>query len=289
MLAEQRIVSKGYFDAMGIPLHRGRWLSPALDRAENISPTVVVNDAFVSEFIPVDLNPTTQRIDSDSLKQEEWGQIVGVTGNVRQSIKDDPLAERDYLMDEVDLKQRSDMFASMSLVVRTTGDPKQIIPAVRSIVHDLDPTVPFEEPRTMTEVVSDVLVFERMLSWLFGIFAVLALVLALVGIYGLASQEVEMATRDIGIRLALGATRGRILGMVLTRITWMLGAGAVVGLLLSVAARKVIEMVIVFDAQQEAGGLLLFAVLLVGAGLVAALIPAARAASIEPMHALRSE
>ncbi|MFZ1086028.1 MAG: ABC transporter permease [Terracidiphilus sp.] len=289
MLAEQRFVSKGYFDAMGIPLHRGRWLSPGLDRAENITPTVVVNDAFVREFIPDTLDPTAQRIDSDSHKQEEWGQIVGVTGNARQSIKDDPMAERDYLMDELDLKARADLFANMYLLVRTSGDPRQLIPAIRSSVHDLDPTVPFEEPQTMSEVISESLVSERMQEWLFGIFAALALVLALVGIYGLASQEVEMATRDIGVRLALGATRGRILGMVLARIAWMLGAGAVVGLLLSAAARKVIEMVIVFDAQQEAGGLLLLALLLVAAGLIAALIPAVRAASIEPMQALRSE
>ena len=289
MLAEQRFVSRGYFDAMGIPLHRGRQLSPALDRVENIGATVVVNDAFVREFIPENLDPTAQRIDSDSHKQEEWGQIVGVTGNVRQSIKDDPFAERDYLMNELDIKMRADMFANMYLLVRTSNDPRQAIPAVRSIVHDLDPTVPFEEPRSMTAVISDVLVFERMEEWLFGIFAALALVLALVGIYGLASQEVEMATRDIGVRLALGATRGRILGMVFARIAWMLGAGVAVGLLLSVAARKVIEMVIVFDAQQEAASLLLLALLLVVAGLVAALIPAARAASIEPMQTLRSE
>jgi predicted permease len=289
MLAEERLVSRGYFDVMGLSLHRGRYLSPTLDRAENVTPTVVVNDAFVEKFISGGLDPTMQRIDSDSPKPEEWAQIVGVTGNLRQNVYEEPLAERDFLMDELDLKQRADAFANMSLLVRTVGDPKQVITAVRFIVHDLDSTVPFEEPRTMTEVVSDVLVFERMLSWLFGIFAGLALVLALVGIYGLVSHEVELGTRDIGVRIALGATRYRILRVVLTRALWMLCTGAVVGLMLSVVARKVIEMVIYFDAKQEAGVLLLLALLLVVAGLVAALIPAARAASIEPMKALRVE
>jgi ABC-type antimicrobial peptide transport system permease subunit len=177
----------------------------------------------------------------------------------------------------------------MYLLIRTSGDPTQVISAVRSIVHDLDPTVPFEDPRTMTEVVSEVLIFERMESWLFGIFASLALALAMVGLYGLVSHEVEQATRDIGVRMALGATRNRILGMVMSRVAWMLGAGTMVGLLLTVFARKLIGMVIYFDAQKEVSGFLLLALLLVVAGLLAALIPAVRAASIEPMQALRAE
>jgi putative ABC transport system permease protein len=288
MLAESRFVSTGYFDVMGIPLRQGRQLSPSLDGPENKGPTVLVNDAFVSKFIPRGLDPTLQRLD-DSAKQEEWTRIVGVTGNVRQDIYEPPMAESDWLLDEISTQYKADLMANMFLVVRTAGDPRQVTTAVRSIVHDLDPTVPFDEPRTMTEVVSETLVFERMESWLFGIFASLAMVLAMVGLYGLVSHEVEQSTREIGVRMALGATRKRILAMVLSRVTWMLAAGAIVGLVLTVVTRKLIGMVIYFDAQKEAGGFLLLALLLVVAGLVAALIPAARAASIEPMQALRSE
>jgi putative ABC transport system permease protein len=287
-LAENRIVSTGYFDVMGIELHGGRRLSPSLDRPENAASTIVVNDAFVSKFIPTGLDPTVQRLDDDA-KQEKWTRIVGVVGNVRQSIYEPAMPERNWLMDEIDPKVRSEIFSSMFLVVRTAGDPKNVIPAVRSAVHELDPTVPFAEPETMAEVVSDTLVFERMESWLFGIFAALALALALVGLYGLVSHEVEQATRDIGVRMALGATRNRILGMVLKRVAWMLGAGTGVGMVLTFVVRKVIGMVIYFEAQKEAGGFLLVALLLVTAGLLAALIPAARAASVEPMQALRAE
>jgi ABC-type antimicrobial peptide transport system permease subunit len=177
----------------------------------------------------------------------------------------------------------------MVLLVRTTGDPKQVISAARSIVHELDPTVPFDEPRTMTEVVAETLAFERMESWLFGVFASLALALALVGLYGLVSHEVEQARRDIGVRMALGATRKRILAMVLSRVTWMLVAGAGTGLVLTVAVRKLIDIVIYVEPQKEAGGFLVVAMVLFTAGILAALIPAARAASIEPMQALRSE
>jgi predicted permease len=288
MLAEGRIVSAGYFDVMEIPLHRGRKLTPTLDTPANIAATVAVNDAFVRKFIPAGLDPTAQRID-DADKQENWTQIVGVTGNVRQNIYEPPLAERDWLMDEIEPKVRGSIFTNMFLLVRTTGDPTQAIPAIRSIVHELDPTVPFEEPRTMSEVVSEVLVFQRMEGWLFGIFAGLALVLALVGLYGLVSHEVEQSSRDIGVRMALGASRPGILAMVLKRVAWMLGAGVIAGLALTLIARKLIGVVIYFDAQKEAGSFLLLALLLVVAGLVAALIPAARAASIEPMQALRSE
>ena len=174
MLAETRFISPGYLDVMGIALHRGRRLSPALDPAENKAGTVLVNDAFVSKFIPAGLDPTAQRCD-DSPKEEEWTRIVGVTGNIRQTLYEPTLAERDWLMDEIPAKDQPDNLAGMTLLVRTTGDPKQVISAARSIIHEIDPTVPFDEPRTMTEVVSETLVFERMESWLFGIFASLAL------------------------------------------------------------------------------------------------------------------
>jgi len=287
MAAESRIVSTGYFDVMGIPLRQGRKLSQSLDGPDNNASTVVVNDAFVNEFIPRGLDPTQQRMD-DNVKEEAWTRFVGVTGNVRQSIYEPPMAEMDYLMDEFPTKYKPDLISNMFLVVRTSGDPTQATSAVRSIVHDLDPTVPFDEPRTMTEVVAETLVFERMESWLFGVFAALALALAMVGLYGLVNHEVEQATRDIGVRMALGATRNNILSMVLRRVVLMLAAGATAGLLLTVAAQRIIGMVIYFEAKQEAGGFLLLALLLVVSGLVAALIPAARAASIEPMQALRA-
>jgi putative ABC transport system permease protein len=289
MLAENRTVSIGYFDVFGIKLRSGRMLSPGLDRPDNPSAPVVVNERFVEKFKLTDANTPGQRIDSDAQKQEGWSRIVGVTGNVRQDIYEPPLAERDFLMDAVPVKDRPTELSGTSLVIRTDGDPMRIMPAVRAAIHDVDPTVPFKEAYTMEDVVQKTLVFERMESWLFGVFAGLALVLALIGQYGLLSHEVEQGTRDIGVRMALGASRTQIMGMVLRRVSWMLAAGAAAGLLLTLLVRKTIDMVIYIDAGKESGALLWTALLLVATGMVAAMIPARKAATIEPMQALRNE
>ena len=287
MLSEVRYVSTGYFDVFGIPLRRGRLLSPTLDRPES-TPSAVVNQAFVKKFIPAGLDPTMQTIDSDP-DRKNWTCIAGVVGNIRQNIYESPMPEHDYLIDALPVKDHADMLNGMSLVLRFDGDAGAIIPALRNAVHEVDPTVPFKTATTMTEVVSGTLVFERMESWLFGIFAGLALLLALVGLYGLVSHEVEQSTRDIGVRMALGASRSRILAMVMRRVAWMLAAGTIAGLILTLFARKMIAIVIYFEARQEAGGLVVTALLLESVGLLAALFPAARAASVEPMQALRTE
>ncbi len=287
MLSEVRYVTAGYFDVFGIPLRRGRLLSPALDRPGG-PPATVANEAFVRKFIPAGLDPVGQVIDSDPDKTN-WARIVGVVGNIRQNIYEPPLPENDYLLDSFPVKGHAEMLNGMSLVLRFDGDAGAIIPALRNAMHEVDPTMPFQSATTMTEVVSETLVFERMEGWLFGIFAGLALLLALVGLHGLVSHEVEQSTRDIGVRMALGASRQSILAMVMRRVAWMLAGGTAAGIVLTIFARKLIGIVIYFEAQREAGGLLAIAILLVAVGLLAALLPAARAASIEPMQALRTE
>ena len=288
MLAENRMVSSGYFDVFGISLRQGRGFSPALDRPENKAATVIVNDAFVRKFSLRPLASSTPHID-DHEKAEEKTAIVGVAGSIRQDIRQEPLAEMDYILDEVPVKDRAAAMSSMVLVLRTSANPESVIPALRNALHDVDPTVPLADPRTMADVISEQLVFERMESWLFGIFASLALLLALVGLYGLVAHEVEQSTRDIGVRMALGATRNRILSMVMRRVAWMLGAGASAGLVLTFAVRKLIGVVVFLDPQKEAGEIAVIALVLVAAGMLAAFIPALRAATIEPMQALRTE
>jgi len=245
---------------------------------------IVVNEAFVKKFIPDGRDPIGMQLDG-----HDHETIVGVVKNIRQNIYDSPLAEMDYPASQVKLADSMNFLGSMQMVIRTSGDPKKIIPSLRRAFHDVDPTLPFRTPESMRAVIADTLIFERLENWLFGTFAALAVLLAIVGLYGLISHEVELSTREIGVRMALGAPRVRILGDIYRRVGWMLGGGVVIGLLLTAAARKYIGSVVTLDLDKDAGRILLLTAALVGAGLIAALLPARRASSIEPMEALREE
>lgn len=287
-LAEIRYVTEGYFNAMGIHLVRGRMLSPGLDKATNKAGTIVVNQAFVKKFIPKGLNPIGQHLDDNDKADEKTG-IVGVVTDVRQNLTDEPMPEMDSLLWEIPPKDRASFLMSTNLVIRTTGDPKSVIPELRSIFHQIDPTLPFRAPVTMNEIISDQLVMQRMEGWLFSIFAGLAVLLAIIGLYGLISHEVELGRRDIGVRMALGASRSNVLRAVMSRVLILTSAGVAIGLAVTFAVKKWIESVIVVHSDHEAALLILLAAVLVLIGLLAALIPARRAASVEPMQALRTE
>jgi putative ABC transport system permease protein len=230
-LAEYRIVSPGYFDAFQDRLVRGRLLDPTVDTPTS-KPMMVVNEAFVKKFIPEGRDPIGMQIDDDVKTQ-----IVGVVKNVRQNIYEPPLAEMDYIASQIPKAESLRTLGNMTLVIRTSVAPESIVPDLRRAFHDVDPTLPFRTPETMYTVIADTLIFERLENWLFGAFAALAVLLAIVGLYGLISHEVELSTRDIGVRMALGATRGRILGGIYRRVGWMLGGGVVIGLLLTMAAK----------------------------------------------------
>jgi putative ABC transport system permease protein len=214
-LAEDRCVSPGYFDALGIQLLQGRMSSPSVDLSTRPAGTIVVNQAFVKRFIPSGLHPVGQHFD-DSDKADEKTEIVGEVTNVRQDLMQPSMPEMGYLCTELH-PQFSALLMRSNLVVRTSGDPKSVIPALRDVFDQIDPTLPFRAPETMDEIGADQFIMQRMEIWLFGIFASLAAILDVVGFYGLISHEVEMGTRDIGIGMALGATRSGVLALILRR------------------------------------------------------------------------
>jgi putative ABC transport system permease protein len=126
--------------------------------------------------------------------------MPGVVSNVRQNLMESPLPETDLLMSAVRAEYAEMVLLSTNLLVCTSGDPKSVASTLRTILHEIDPTLPFRTPKIMEEIIGDQLVMQRMESWLFGIFASLAVLLAVVGIYGLVSQEIEMG----GARSASG-------------------------------------------------------------------------------------
>ena len=282
-LAEVRMVSPGWYQAMGLKLLRGRLFDPGIDKP-GAQDVVVVNQKFVDTFLPGE-EPIGQQI-----KQDSGGQrIVGVVSNGRQSVVDSMLAEVDYPMSQVPLKDSAEMLTPMALFVRTTVPPDAIVSQLRQALHEVAASVPFQTPETMDDVLAESLVFDRMQGWLFSIFAAIALVLALIGIYGVLSQEVSLQTRDIGLRMALGASRPDIVRMVLQRAALMMSIGVAVGVLGSVVSRRLLASVIPIEVSRDAAAIATLAIGLSLVGLVASMIPARRAASIEPMQALRNE
>jgi predicted permease len=286
--AETRFVSEGYFDAMGLKLTRGRLLSSSIDRPENPAGTMVVNEAFRRKFFSDGSDPVGAHIDDDPKPELKSG-IVGVVTSVRQDLQQPAMPEMDWLIDSLPPDRRLDSLKNMFLLVRTHRDPQSVIPSIRQIMHDIDPTIPFREALTMDHVVKDQLVFERMEVWLFGIFATFALLLAIIGLYGLVQHEVEIRTHEIGIRMALGSTRVGVMLEIIRRVALLMTLGMALGWTLTVAFEKVIASVVELKAAENSALLIALTLGLGLTGIAASLLPARRAATINPMEVLRTE
>jgi putative ABC transport system permease protein len=283
-LAEERLVTPGYFAVFADRLVRGRLLDEKLDTPTSPR-VVVVNERFVERFIPPGTDPIGQAIEEGQDKIT----IVGVVRNIRQSIYDRPFAEADYLVSQLPAPWKASMISTMQLLVRTAGPPEAITQDLRRTFASLDKSLPFRTPQTMDEVISGALTLERLENWLFGSFAALGLVLALIGLYGLVSHEVELSRRDIAIRIAVGATHTSIIAMVYRRVGLMVACGIACGALAAWAARRVLGTVVSIQPERDAAALLVLAGVLVLVALLAALLPARRAATVDPMDSLRAE
>jgi predicted permease len=283
-LAEFRLVTPGYFSVFGGRLVRGRLLDEKLDTPT--SPQVaVVNERFVERFLPPGVDPIGQAIQDGKEKIA----IVGVVRNIRQSVFLPALAETDYSASQVPVEQSANALSTMQLVVRTTVPPETIVQDLRRTFAGIDRTLPFRTPQTMEEVIAGALTLQRLENWLFGSFAALALILALVGLYALISHEVELSRRDIGIRIAVGATTGRIFGLIYRRVGAMLAIGLAAGAFATWAARTLLAAVIPIQPEHDLAALAGLAAAFLAVALLAALLPAHRAATVDPMKSLRSE
>jgi len=283
-LTEMRFVTPGYFAAMQLPIQRGRDFG-VQDTAKS-QPVAIVNEAWVKEFLGKNEDPLAQAFANDPGTPSTA--IVGVTRSGRQAMMLPPMPEADFPMAQMPAgwKQAIPQFY---LFVRTSVPPTSITPQLRAVLHDVAPDIAFRTPETMEGVLDDALVTSRMLSWLFGLFAGVAVVLTAIGIYGLLSQEVASRTRDIGVRMALGATRTGVARLILVRVSVLLGVGLAIGLGGVFAAHRLLSSMLMIRPEHDAVTIAAVVVGLGAIGLIAALIPARRAASVEPMRALRME
>ncbi len=281
LLCDTRSTGGAYFDAMRIPLLRGRLLIES-DQS-NILPVAVVSETLARRVFP-DRDPIGQRMKfGEPGNKRPWMTIVGVVGDVRNS--------------SLEQKPRPQIYvpyhhlpsAFMNIVVHTTVEPGTLAAAVRREIATLDPEQAVANIRTMEQVISAAVTARRFITLLLTLFAILALLLTAVGLYGVVSYTVSRRTGEMGLRMALGATRGRLLSMIVGQGLRLTMAGIALGLAGATALKKLFESLLygVGAVDPWTFGAVTIALLCVAA--LACYVPARRAANIDPLKALRQE
>ncbi len=281
------MVSSSYFEAFGIPIIQGRTFTDR-DRAGSL-PVAIINETLVRRYL-VDVDPLTQRLVMPQLipgqtmpgPPVEW-QIVGVRADVRHTDPSDDGAPAI----EVPFWQSPWPFARA--VVRTAGEPTQVRQDIAAMLRSIDPDLPMGNVKTMEQMFSDSLVDTRFNSALFGSFALVALLLAAFGIYGVMSFVVAQRRQEIGLRMALGADRAQILRRILSEGMMTVALGASIGSIGAAYAATAMRGIIPGMVRLDPVVFIIITATLLFAALMACVVPAMRAASVDPLVALRRE
>ena len=275
-----RPASPGYFKTMGIRLKTGRFFDNADGRNGNRA--IIVNETFVKTFWPGVTDPVGRRIRGNS-REAPWMTVVGMVGDVRHYGLERPMRPGVYLP----LVQSPS--TTMAVAIRTTGDPTAIVGTARTIVREMDPDLALYRVQTMEQALRRSMAQRALYSWLLGVFAVIALVLALGGTYGVTSYLVSQRTREIGIRVALGARRRDITRTVLRGSLTVVGTGVILGVAASMGVARLLADRLFGVPPHDAPILALAAAVLLTFAALANWLPARRAARVDPMRSLRTE
>jgi putative ABC transport system permease protein len=280
-----RPVSPRYLEAIGVPLVRGRFLADS--DTERGPFVVVINEAMARQFFP-NQNPLGQHLQLGQTPEKEvpWHEIVGIVGNVRQTLAGEPASEM-YMP----IRQADSVLpvSFASLVLRTANDPRSDVAALRAAVRAIDPNQPLVRIRTMEENIATSIAEPRFRTTLLGIFAGCALLLSVVGLYGVVTYSVTRRASEIGIRLALGAQRGDILRMVLGEGLRLALAGIAIGAAGALALTRLVEKFLFATAVTDPVTYVVVPSVLVAVALLACYIPARRAMRLDPIAALRHD
>ncbi|HKR14090.1 MAG TPA: ABC transporter permease [Pyrinomonadaceae bacterium] len=275
-----RVVDAGYFQTMGIPLLRGRNFSD-LEQKE-AKRVILINEALARKHFPNE-DPIGQRLDVAMFENPVVTEIVGVVGNVRY----------DSLIDEappaVYFPHPELPYPFMTLALRTDGDPTLLAPAVQREIRGLDPNQPVGDVRTMNQVMSEAVSRSRFNTLLLGLFAGLATLLSAVGIFGVMNYSVSLRTREIGLRLAIGAQPRQVLLLILKQGLMLTLAGVVLGLIAAFALTRLLSGLLFGVEAVDTTTFATISFLLLAISLLACYLPARRAMRIDPMMALRYE
>ena len=279
------IVDDNYFHTLGIPLLRGREFE-SRDSASGAPATVVISEKLAKQVFPLE-DPIGKRIQPNiatgDQKEPAMRTVVGVVGDVRAEGLGAAVIAESY----VPYAQMP--FAPMSVMVRTEGDPWELVLPLTKTVQSIDKDLPLLHVKTLDQYVSESIADTRFESVLLGIFGALALTLTAIGVYGVISYSVMQRTREMGIRLALGAERGTIIGMIIRSGLRLVTIGVVPGLLASFLLTKLIVGLLYDVSPSDPWTFLSVSVVLIAIGLLASYIPARRAAKVDPMVVLRYE
>ena len=275
--AEQRTVTSGYFDAIGIPIVAGRGFNKN-DRVDTPS-VLIVDETFAKTYFPGE-SPIGKRLTMFRRTNE----IVGVARAASVMNIGEPAVPTIYACWAQGTRWRS-----ASAVVRTDGSPETVIPALRAVVASISPDAPVMNPRPMTAVVGKSLAAQRLRTTLLSLFGVAALLLAALGVAGVLATNVARRRREIGVRMALGATARAIATFIVARGLRMIAIGLVAGALLSLLTNRVLETMLFGVKATDPVSLIAVAALLAIAGITAAAVPAWRAAATDPGTVMRAE
>ncbi|MGH8195570.1 MAG: ADOP family duplicated permease, partial [Woeseiaceae bacterium] len=276
-------VMNNYADMLGIELVRGRWFD-SRDRADS-EPVAVVDQGFAREVFPPHIDPIGQQIMIGAPDDEtaRWRTIIGVSEELLLDQLDDPHHPATF----VPLAQAPS--GLLTVAVRTRGEPLAFSQTLHETVFEIDRDIPVYAIRTLDNRIWAGNFTSQLVSVLFGIFAIIAVVLAAAGIYGVLAYSVSRRTREIGVRRALGAVDGRILNMVLRQAVLQFGVGLGIGLLCAVGFARLLSSMLRGVSAFDPFTLTTVALTLFAVAFVAALLPALRAMRVHPMEALRHE
>jgi putative ABC transport system permease protein len=275
--ANHRVISPDYFRTLGIPLLRGRMFT---DRDAEKAPLVaVVDDAFVRRYFPNE-DPIGRGLDIGN-GTDGYCQIVGVVGDVHYDSLESKATPTMYV------PFRQDVFSSMWVMARTNGDPAQLSSAARQTVREIDRGLAVFSMTPLADVVTTSVAQQRFSMLLLSLFAGIAVFLAAVGLYGVVAYTVSLRTQEIGVRVAMGARSGQVLGLILAGGMKLAVAGVAIGVAVALTVAKIAKIVLFGLTRLDPVSYVITSIVLLSVAALACYLPARRATRVDPIVALR--